>query len=51
MSKIKVQIKKGKRLYTFTAETKENYRGKIEEMNEEKRWFLNEIKQEMEMLE
>ena len=51
MSKIKVQIKKGKRLYTFTAETKENYRGKIGEIDEEKQWFLNQIKQEMEMLE
>lgn len=47
MSKTQVKIRKGKRLYTFICETKENYRGKIEEINEESRWFLNQIKQEM----
>lgn len=49
--KIQVKVRKNRTLYTFIVETKENYKGNVGEMDEEKRWFLNQIKQEMEKLE
>lgn len=45
---IQVKIKKNNMLYTFIAEVKADYKGKITEIDNEKIWFLNEIKQLME---
>ena len=42
---IQAKVRKGKMLYTFVVTTKDNYKGKISEIDEEKKWFLNQIKE------